>query len=562
MSRRLAHTYPIVWALFLTLLIGGPWLLPGYIFGTDFAGPRHFQLPSGPSSYAGLQLALGNASHVFAAEIVGKLLIFAILLVAGLAAYWAVPVGPFLPRAIASLVYVFNPFVYDRLAYGQLTVLAGYASLPLVALATRRLLIEPSPIRALVAGAVLAVVGILDIHVALIAAVLVALMTITHLAIGRPDLRALVRIGQNVILAGAVALIVSSYWLIPVLAGKGPEARTLAGIGTGDLTAFSTIGDPQWGLLPNVLGLYGFWAEGTGRFTSMKEFAPAWPAALAILLAIAAIGAVYTWRRKSDFAGARSWVAGLLVAAAVATILDIGISEPHVAGFITWLDTTVPVYRGMRDASKWGAVLALAYSQLAALGAIAVQHWADEWPKSASIRAFSAPLVVALLLAVPLYFGNGLLYGMHGQIRPSDYPVGWYTADRVLAADPDPGRAVFLPWHGYLALSFVRNHNRVVATPAPQFFSIPVVASQDLEVSGIPPNLDDPDQATVTTLVGGASTVDWGPALAKLNVKYVLLAREVDWARYSYLDTQGGLTKVGDYGSIVLYRNLLWKGPV
>ena len=45
--------------------------------------------------------------------------------------------------------------------------------------------------------------------------------------------------------------------------------------------------------------------------------------------------------------------------------------------------------------------------------------------------------------------------------------------------------------------------------------------------------------------------------LAARNVKYVLLAREVDWSSYGYLDSQPGLVRVGDYGSIVLYRNSL-----
>jgi hypothetical protein len=41
-------------------------------------------------------------------------------------------------------------------------------------------------------------------------------------------------------------------------------------------------------------------------------------------------------------------------------------------------------------------------------------------------------------------------------------------------------------------------------------------------------------------------------------VKYVLLAREVGWTDYGYLDSQPGLQLVGDYGSILLYRNELW----
>src|SRR5207245_1195752 len=117
-------------------------------------------------------------------------------------------------------------------------------------------------------------------------------------------------------------------------------------------------------------------------------------------------------------------------------------------------------------------------------------------------------LLVAVVLAIPLYYGNGLLYGMHGQIRPSNYPAGWYSADLALVADPNPGRTIFLPWHGYMALSFVKNTNRVVASPASMFFSVPVVSSQDLEVPGIAPP-DDPDQVAVSMLVTSGGAADW-----------------------------------------------------
>ena len=57
----------------LTILIAGPWFQPGFIFGTDFAGPRHYAFPDSPTSYAALQVALGVAAIALPADIVGKL---------------------------------------------------------------------------------------------------------------------------------------------------------------------------------------------------------------------------------------------------------------------------------------------------------------------------------------------------------------------------------------------------------------------------------------------------------------------------------------------------------
>ena len=42
----------------------------------------------------------------------------------------------------------------------------------------------------------------------------------------------------------------------------------------------------------------------------------------------------------------------------------------------------------------------------------------------------------------------------------------------------------------------------------------------------------------------------------------MLFAREVDWRNYSYLSEERGLELVADYGSIVVYRDLLWHSSV
>jgi hypothetical protein len=550
---------PVLWVSFLTLVVVGPWLSSGYIFGTDFAGPRHYVFPNFPTSYAALQAGLALAAVALPADVVGKVLIASIFLTAGLGAYFAVPGGSFIARAAAALVYMINPFVYDRLAYGQLTVLAGYAVVPFGALAMRRLILAPDVRRALVAAGMLALVGILDIHMALIAAVLSGVLVGTFLALEKEIRDRAARLGAFVLVAVVAALVASSYWLIPMLSGNGPESQTLARIGDADLSAFSTTADPTLGVLFNVLGLYGFWAEDTERFASMKEFVVAWPVILAVILVLVCAGVVGGWKRVDsvDSDHTRPWVAGMVVAVVVAVILGIGIADAHIAPVIHWLDAVFPPYRGMRDAGKWGAIVALAYSQLMALGFVVIARATRVWLQSPGSREVASTFLVAVVLAVPLYYGNGLLYGMHGQIHPSAYPAGWYAADGALLADPHPGRAVFLPWHGYLALSFVQNSNRVVANPAPQFFSITVVASEDLEIPGIRAPTDG-DQVMVSDLVAKADGGDWSSQLAARGFKYVLLARELDWQSYNYLDRQPDLVLVKDYGSIELYRNMLW----
>lgn len=552
---------PILWIGLVTLLIAAPWMVPGYIFATDFPGPRHFAFPSSAVSDAGLHLVLALAGLALNGELVGKAFIVLLLFFIGMVAYCAVPTGGFVARAASSLVYMVNPFVYDRLAYGQLTVLAGYAMLPWVANSTRQLVVEPIARRALVVALSFVVVGILDVHMALIALVVAASLVVTHVALHGRTARYAAALFRSLFVTALVAGAASSYWLVPLLRGSGPEARTLAHIGEADLAAFKTVSDPSLGLLPNVLGLYGFWAEQTGRFASMKVFATQWPLALGIVLLLCVIGAVAALRGAEPLhlQSSRAWALGLICAAVVAVLLEMGVSDPNTAPLVRWLDSVFPAYRGMRDASKWAAVLALLYSQLVALAVITLLASSTQRLKKGSRRELALAVVAALVLAVPFYYGNGLLYGMHGQIQPSSYPAGWYAADRALTADPHPGRAVFVPWHGYMAFSFVRNANRVVGSPAPLFFSVDVVASQNLEIPGVPAPVGDPDQTVITQLVASGGGADWATSLAERGFKYVLLARDADWRSYAFLNSQAGLVLVADFGSILLYRDLLWK---
>jgi hypothetical protein len=543
-----------LWAGFLAIAVAGPWFFPGYLFGTDWPGPRHFLFPTNLSSAAPIEAALAAAASLVGAEMTGKLFVMGVLLGSGALAYLAVPTGGFVARAVAATIYVVNPFVYGRLHYGQFFLLGGYAALPWVASRLRRLLCGPGLVTSLLAALGLVVLGAFSTHVFLMAWVFAAALVCAQLVLARGKFEHLMRFGPWLTLTFVVTVLGSGYWLVPSLSGHGPEASLIAGTTAAELGAYAAVPDHRLGLVPNLLGLYGFWAENSGRFTSMKAFVPFWPALLVVLLLLAGVGAAATLRGwRTPLA---AWVAGLVLAGAVAIVLEMGVSNPATVGLVQWLDTHLAPYRGMRDAGKWAVVLAVVYSQLGALGAAAVFERITRWRPGSTRSEWVAGILVAALLSLPLYYGNGLLFGAHGEIKSSQYPAGWYAADRVLAADSSPDRTLFLPWHEYMRYSFIQNQNAVVVSPAPTFFSVPIIVSANPEVPGITaPNTAD--QAAVSNLVLAGDKDLWAEALAARGIKYVLLAHELDWGSYQYLDNQPGLVKVGDYGSISLYRNTL-----
>ena len=63
------------------------------------------------------------------------------------------------------------------------------------------------------------------------------------------------------------------------------------------------------------------------------------------------------------------------------------------------------------------------------------------------------------------------------------------------------------------------------------------------------------EQVAISALVSAGAAGDWSHQLALRDIKYVLVAREVDWQGYDYLNRMPGLSLLHDYGSILLYRN-------
>src|SRR5689334_17030118 len=64
---------------FITILVAGPWLGLGYIFGTDWPGQRRFDFPTQLSSSAPTEVALAALSRVVSGEWTGKLFVLAML---------------------------------------------------------------------------------------------------------------------------------------------------------------------------------------------------------------------------------------------------------------------------------------------------------------------------------------------------------------------------------------------------------------------------------------------------------------------------------------------------
>jgi hypothetical protein len=422
-------------------------------------------------------------------------------------------------RLGAGLFYAVNPFVFDRLYAGQLGLLLGYAVLPWAVAALLDAAREPHRVgRAILwAGATV----MMSVHFAWILVPVTVAIVLT-----RPHrVRALIRLSAAALGTAAI----SAYLLVaPALAGVSP-ARPLA-----QLSAYRTRADPRVGLLVNVAGLYGFFRPGP---TEPKNLLAGWPAILAALALIVAIGFVAVLRG----AARRRDGLAILAAGVAGYFLALGTSGPA-GGLFRFAYEHIPGFVMMREPDKFAVLVALAYAY--GFG------WGIAWLTNRSRRKTARLAPAALAILLPLAYTANLLAGLGGQVSGSEPPSSWSAASRLAGR----GTVLFLPWDEYFPTPFTGQ--RVIANPAAYYFAGPVLTSQD-PGSGYAFAAEDPEHVFLDKLLGPpADEQRMRAALAGLGVRFVALAKVADWRDFSKVTHAPGIRLVYSSASLDLFSVL------
>src|SRR5262249_48099514 len=121
----------------------------------------------------------------------------------------------------ASLLYMINPFTYDRLMAGQYNVLFGYALLPWFVRALLIFLERFSFQNSIILAVWVTAIGIASIHtlgMVLLLTLIGVAMVLWQKRKQEGYHRQLFRFG---LLSLAIIIIASSYWLVPLVLGQG-----------------------------------------------------------------------------------------------------------------------------------------------------------------------------------------------------------------------------------------------------------------------------------------------------------------------------------------------------
>jgi hypothetical protein len=525
----------------LALLVLGPALAPGYVLTHDMVfvprlplTPQLLGVSSAAPRAVPSDAVVALLSLVLPGQVVQKLVLLAILALAGLGAARSVPAGSW-GQVAAAVLYVWNPYVAERLGIGQWAVLLGYASLPWVA-RTAWTAGRGGGWRGL---AIAAGLGSLGGAPAWVMALLVAVPAYALAQWGSG-----LRRGWLWLLGLLTALALP--WAVPALFRPGGVGGDPAGA-----AVFAPRADTPGGVVLSVLTGGGIWNRDV--VPPGRDTLPSLLAAL-VIVAVAAVGAAVALRgpdlrRRSILAVV---LPGLVAVAGVALLLLPGVAR---------VVAQIPGGALLRDASRllgpWLAGVAagfgLAVDRLSAAGGVLEDghgrgrdggrdsgrdRGRDSGREGAGRKGPEGsrpgvaghhregvrpvqPVLAAVVALLPLAALPAVGWGLSGSLRPVDYPTDFPKVARRVDASP-PGALVVLPFESYRAYRW--NHQIPALDPVPRWTRQPAVGAADLVVrqAGTPVRVkgEDPFADRVAAALSGADPV---AELAELGVRWVVV---------------------------------------
>ncbi|MFA1539822.1 hypothetical protein [Actinomadura monticuli] len=507
MNERARHLVAALTGLGLGLAALGPGLAPGFVLSYDMVfvpGPSFTDLTFGLTGVVPRHVPsdafVTALAAVIPADVVQKLVLLAVFVMACTSAASLVPSRRLLPRLAAGVCYAWNPFVAERLLLGQWALLLGYAALPWVVSAAARTE-EPGGGRRLVRVLLPAAVGgFAALTVTGITALTVALVT----ARARAALR-----------VAAVVVVLSLPWLVP-------GALRPAGL-PGDGAAvdlFAARADTPFGTLGSLLLLGGVWnGETVPSGYGMPVTATLW-----LLVVVVALAAYGKWCREPV------WWRGAAVAAVLGFVIAAlgAVAAPVLEGLIgLW-----PGFAVLRDGQQYAAPLAVVVA--VGLGVAADRAAEARWPG-----------VAAAAMAVPVFLLPTLAWGAAGELRAVRYPDDWARARQIIDRDPERGDVLVLPWASYR--SYPWNHGRRVLDPLPRYLERHVVVDDAVTVDGTTVPQEDPRAARLAPVAKTGTRP--AATLRDEGIRYVVVDAET-----ASVAPSGAATEVLRGPDLVVYR--------
>jgi hypothetical protein len=487
---------PLLVSAVLAVLILAPALRPGYVLSYDMVFVPH---PDLTRDTVGLGDGLPRAVPVDAVVallgalvpggLLQKLILVFLLVAAGtgagrLAAHLVPGPGAGAASLVAAALYVWNPYLAERLVLGHWALLVAYATMPWLVMAAQRA--RSGSLQAL--AQVVLLMGLMAVTPTgglIGGAVAVAVLAGRWRPLG--------------VVAAAWLVLNAPWWVAGLLHGASISSGASSGV-----DAFASRSEGGTGTFLTLLGLGGAWNAQVVPDSRESVLGLLWTA---VALGLVVIGGPVL-RRSAH----RTEVTGLAVAAASGLLLGLLGALPMTHDLLASVVEHLPAAGLLRDGQKWLAPWALLLSVAAGAGASAV---------AGRVRDPSARrLVPVAALAVLVALLPDLAWGAAGRLQAVEYPAGWARARAAVEA-VDAGDVMVLPWGAFR--SFGWNGRRTVLDPAGRYFPGSVVTDDTLVVG----NRRVPGESRRAAMARAAlDQPDAGARLRALGIGWILVHRQ------------------------------------
>jgi len=558
-GRLTGFVLPFVVYSLLSVIILWDLLLPGYVLALDMVFTPTIQFPSSFFGFSNdpisllhmpYNLALWALNIVVPSWIIQKILLFSVFLLAGLSAYDFCGAESLLGKLFAGFIYAMNPFIYVRFMVGHLGVLLAYSIFPFLLKAYIKFLRDARLGTCIKLTLLSTLVIILDSHFVYITAIpFVALLIFKIFTMNKKNILKIITWG---VIACLFFLALNFFWITPMLTSETSTLFT-GEITYQDLLVFTS---RTWGTGFNIFftlaTLYGFWRVPEG-YSYVSETLPGWQLIFVFILYLAVDGFISFQSKSSS-----KWIGkGIAIAGIISLVLATGISSTFTAPIFEALFKSLPFFSGMREPQKFLTILVLAYSFFGGYGVSVISKTLLDLKNKSSkhqvIKRILPIIFVIVSLSSPFVYSYTQLFGFNNQIRNLEYPSEWYEIKDVIDQDASDFRILILPWHLYMHQSWI---GRKIANPASTFFDKPFLAGENMEWGGIETQSTKPEQYYIQLLLNNKARIkNLGNLLAPLNVKYIILLKEVDYRNYDFLYNQTDLTVVKENAMVTLFEN-------
>ncbi len=512
------------------LLIVIPWIGNGYLLTLDMVFGTHIDVYGGHSGITN-NLLLYDVLNVISNTLGGVftqnfliILIFFFIIFFPLIFFSKIfkNINTNGAEYAVSLLYTFNPFVYERFLAGHWMVLFGYSLLFPIFYYFIELYREYNIKKIFVLALLISILSYISIHTFTIVIVITFITTLYYFIFNKNIIETLKKIS----ILALSCLVLCSFWLIPMFNNK---SSNIDNFDNRHWEVFKTTGDNGFETISNIVSLRGFWLERevwSERFVMQNSlyykiiFLP-------VLLII--IYGVYNGVKNES---TKKVSKILLLLLSIAIIFSSGIAPGIFKNINYWLFENIGFWKGFRDTQKWSSIIAIIYSLYFGLGISGLLTKYDKY--------FNRGILLSIFILLPILYTPSMLFGFSNQLKTVNYPDSWYEVNEIIKGEVNC-RALFLPWHQYYELKF--NNSILTGNISRNFFDCDILHGKNMELGNIKSQGGNGDEYNEleTIVIDNNLNKDRGvEKLKKFNIKYIIFTDDImslDEYYYPFLDS-------------------------